>query len=132
MSDKAFVIIKIIAYLFTVCSQKVLDLVSCALHRHRYRLVETPQNVVVIGASFAGYEAARVLANTLPTGYRTVIVERNTHFQFSWALPRFSVIPDYEHRAFIPYGSYLKGAPDGSYLFVRDSFTEVTKDSAPR
>jgi apoptosis-inducing factor 2 len=103
--------------------------INKTIHKFTYKSVPEPQNVVVIGASFAGYHAARQLANSLPIGWRVVVIEKNSHFQFSWVFPRFAVVSGHEHKAFIPYGSYLSGAPTGSYKFVRDEVVEVFSDA---
>jgi NADH dehydrogenase FAD-containing subunit len=50
----------------------------------------------------------------LPSGYRVVVIEKHDHFQFTWALPRFSVVSGHERKAFIPYHGYLKSSPTGS------------------
>lgn len=86
-----------------------------------------PRNIVVVGASFAGYHAARLIATTLPktTPFTVVVVEPNTHFQFSWVLPRFCVVEGHEHKAFIPYGPYLASAPTGRVRWVRDRVVSV-------
>ncbi|PLB52193.1 putative mercuric reductase [Aspergillus steynii IBT 23096] len=110
--------------IYTYLSQAL----SPRLHRLTYRSVEHPRNVVVIGASFAGYHAARCLASSLPTGYRVVIVEKNTHLQVTWVLPRFSVVGGHEHKAFIPYGPYLSAVPKGSYEWVRDTAEQISVD----
>ena len=70
---------------------------------------ERTRNIVIVGASYAGYHAARVLALSLPpqSDFRVVVVEPNSHFQFTWVLPRFSVVPGHDHKAFIPYGGYV-------------------------
>src|SRR5690349_20300218 len=72
----------------------------------------TPQTVVVIGASFAGYHAARLIAASLPLDgtWEIVIIEPNAHYQFTWTLPRFCVIQGHEDKTFIPYGPYLPPA----------------------
>lgn len=105
---------------------------SPRLHRLTYRSVEYPRNVVMIGASFAGYHAARCLASSLPTGYRVVIIEKNTHLQVTWLLPRFSVVPGHEHKAFVPYGPYLSAVPKGSYEWVRDTAEQIIVDDDGR
>ncbi|RAL11216.1 NAD(P)/FAD-dependent oxidoreductase [Aspergillus homomorphus CBS 101889] len=95
------------------------------LHRLTYRSVPHPKNIVIIGASFAGYHAARRLASTVPTGYRVVIIERNSHFQLTWVLPRFSVVGGHEHKAFIPYKGYLAPVAEGAYTWVNGSVGSV-------
>lgn len=94
------------------------------IHRLRYRPEPEPKNVVVVGASFAGYHTARCLANFLPSGWRVVVIEKNSHFQLTWVLPRFSVVGGHDHKAFIPYGPYLNG-PDGSYRWICDTVSSI-------
>ncbi|KAJ5471087.1 FAD/NAD(P)-binding domain-containing protein [Penicillium desertorum] len=53
------------------------------------------QNIVIVGASFAGYHAARIIATTLPP------------------------------QAFIPYGPYLNGASEGRVRWIQDRVAEV-------
>ncbi|KAI1078599.1 FAD/NAD(P)-binding domain-containing protein [Whalleya microplaca] len=91
------------------------------------------RNIVIIGASMAGYTAARTLASSLLPGseYRVVVVEPHSHFHFTWVLPRFSVLPGHDHKVFIPYGTYLRGAGirDGALRWVRDRVVAVTRES---
>ena len=89
-------------------------------------------NVVVIGALFAGYEAARVLAKSLPLipgprRWRLVVVEPHSHFHFTWVLPRFCVVGEHEHKAFIPYGGYIGGASHDRLRWVQDRAVGVTR-----
>ncbi|KAJ5112939.1 hypothetical protein N7456_001473 [Penicillium angulare] len=98
--------------------------IQSAVHRLTYRPGEKPKNIVVIGASFAGYQAARCLANSLPSGYRVVVIEKNTHFQLTWVLPRFCVVDGHDNKAFIPYGSYIKGPP-GSSQWINEAVESV-------
>ncbi|KAJ5260504.1 hypothetical protein N7478_012109 [Penicillium angulare] len=95
-----------------------------AVHRFTYQPGEQPKSIVVIGASFAGYQAARCLANSLPSGYRVVVIEKNTHFQLTWVLPRFCVVDGHDNKAFIPYGSYMKGPP-GSWQWINEAVQSV-------
>lgn len=61
---------------------------QAAVHKRTYTLVELPQNVVVIGGAYAEVELAKKLANTLPTGYRVVMIEKNSHFNYTFNFPR--------------------------------------------
>ncbi|RYP68220.1 hypothetical protein DL769_005560 [Monosporascus sp. CRB-8-3] len=85
---------------------------------------EEVRNIVVVGASFAGYQAARVIAKSLPflpeNHYRLVVVEPHSHFHFTWVLPRFCVVKDHEHKAYIPYGGYLGAAAPGVLRWIQD------------
>ncbi|KAK3320494.1 hypothetical protein B0T19DRAFT_477754 [Cercophora scortea] len=91
------------------------------------------QNVVVVGAAFAGYFAARILATTLPRDgrWRVVVVEPNSHFNFTWVLPRFSVLEGHEHKAFIPYVPEFFGdkVPAGMVQWVRERVVRVERES---
>ncbi|KAL6893027.1 FAD/NAD(P)-binding domain-containing protein [Trichoderma longibrachiatum] len=90
---------------------------------------ERTRNIVIVGASFAGYRAARIIARSLPprSPYQVVVVEPNSHFQFTWVLPRFCVVKGHEHKAFIPYGGYMAGAPENSYRWVKDKVADIDK-----
>ncbi|KAH9917505.1 uncharacterized protein B0H18DRAFT_1123587 [Fomitopsis serialis] len=61
------------------------------------------KTVVVLGLSYGGAHAARTLSQRLPRGWRVVCIDRNTHFNHLYVLPRFAVVPGHEHKAFIPY-----------------------------
>ncbi|KAH7910088.1 hypothetical protein BJ138DRAFT_1009593 [Hygrophoropsis aurantiaca] len=61
------------------------------------------KTVVVMGGSYGGCRAARVLAEGLPRGWRVVLIDRNSHINHIYNLPRYAVLPGHEHKAFIPY-----------------------------
>lgn len=114
----------IFAKLFVLIVQRgllsVSDAIRVALHRRTYRVGDSPKNVLVIGSSFSGHNAAKILANSLPSGYRVIIVEKHDRFQFIWALPRFSVISGLEYRAFVPLNKYLEKVLEGSHRLIHD------------
>ncbi|KAK3896968.1 apoptosis-inducing factor 2 [Staphylotrichum tortipilum] len=88
------------------------------------------KNVIVVGAAFAGYSAARTLANSLPRdgSYRVVVVEPNSHFNFTWVLPRFCVVEGESHKPFIPYTpTFFSQSPKGMVRWVRDRVASVQK-----
>lgn len=87
------------------------------------------RNIVIIGASFAGYEAAKVIATGLPpdSPYRVIVVEPHSHFHFTWVLPRFCVV-NHEEKAFIPYGGLLKGVSSQRLRWVQDRVSSISKD----
>lgn len=99
--------------------------IRSAIRNLTYKQIGSPKNVLVIGASFAGCQAAKLLAKSLPAGYRVILVEKSSHFQFTWVFPRFSVVPDHEHKAFIPYDHIFDGAPDGSWTMMQDTVTSI-------
>jgi NADH dehydrogenase FAD-containing subunit len=92
---------------------------------------ERDRTIVIVGASFAGYHIARLLALGLSprSRYRVIVIEPNSHFQFSWVLPRYCVATGHEHKAFIPYGGHIRGAPEGSVRWIRDRVLEATRTS---
>ncbi|KAF4303657.1 hypothetical protein GTA08_BOTSDO08145 [Botryosphaeria dothidea] len=105
-------ILEIIGYSLHAISDTAHRAIRAKLHRLRYprRPLPAPASpdprptVLVIGASFAGYHAAKLLATALPPTHRVVVVEPCSHFHFTWALPRYAVVPGHEAHAFIPYG----------------------------
>ncbi|KAF2492127.1 putative disulfide oxidoreductase [Lophium mytilinum] len=127
MLAKTLIIAKFLPLALSKLTDALTRALAARIHRLTYQPAETPKNVVVIGASFAGYHAARLLANSLPSGYRVVVVEPNSHFNFTWAFPRFSVVGGgSEWKAFIPYAASLSSAPEGSYTFIRDAVVDVS------
>ncbi|KAK0384521.1 hypothetical protein NLU13_8607 [Sarocladium strictum] len=87
------------------------------------------KNIVVVGANFAGFFAAEILAKSLlpSSGYQVVVIEPNSHFQFSWLLPRFCVVEGHEHKAFIPYEGWRKNLPDGILQWVKDRVVSISR-----
>ncbi|KAL2210974.1 FAD/NAD(P)-binding domain-containing protein [Sarocladium strictum] len=85
------------------------------------------KNIVIVGFSFAGWFATRTLAQNLPpnSGYRIIVVEPNSHFQFSWVLPRFCVVEGHEHKAFIPYDGFMSKIKD-SVTLLQDRVVTTT------
>ncbi|PSR83422.1 hypothetical protein BD289DRAFT_370027 [Coniella lustricola] len=66
-------------------------------------MASTLRNVVVVGGSYTGVNTAKELANALPATYRVLLIDPHSHFNHLFAFPRFSILPGYEHKAFIPY-----------------------------
>ncbi|EED20630.1 disulfide oxidoreductase, putative [Talaromyces stipitatus ATCC 10500] len=123
--DTAIIAFQFVKAVLVIIRDTIKQKVAFAIHRYRYDPVDSPKNVVIIGASFAGYHAAKLLANSLPTGYQVVLIERSSHFHFTWVFPRFSVVGGHEHKAFIPYGPYFKEAPKGSWRMIQDTVLEI-------
>ncbi|KAI1294111.1 hypothetical protein F5Y03DRAFT_320354 [Xylaria venustula] len=89
------------------------------------------RNIVVVGASMAGYHAAKTIAESLLPGspYRVVVIEAHDHFHFTWVLPRFCVVEGHEHKAFIPYGPYLRHIPESALRWIQGSAVHATKEN---
>lgn len=87
------------------------------------------RNIVIIGANFAGYQAARVIGKNLPPNspFKVVVIEPNSHFQFTWVLPRYCVAKGHEHKAFIPYVGGLKKCQEGAVQWIQDRVVALTK-----
>ncbi|KAI0024633.1 hypothetical protein F4780DRAFT_775577 [Xylariomycetidae sp. FL0641] len=54
------------------------------------------------------------------------MIEKNSHFNFLWHFPRFSVVEGHEHLAFLPYDSMLRDLPPGSCELVRGTVENLT------
>ncbi|KAG8160974.1 hypothetical protein KVR01_009238 [Diaporthe batatas] len=113
--------------------KRLAQRIGALIHAIQYDPGPSPKNVVVIGGSFAGIALARRLCDSLPSGYKVVLVERNTHFHYPFVFPRYSVVRGHEPKAFIPYDEILysgrKGVPVGIFERRRGTVSEVTRDS---
>ncbi|KAJ3551272.1 hypothetical protein NM688_g4798 [Phlebia brevispora] len=67
------------------------------------------KTVAVLGASYGGIRAAKILAQELPKGWRLAVIDRNTHFNHLYVLPRYAILPQHAHKAFIPYTKIFRG-----------------------
>lgn len=103
--------------------------IAATFHFYTYKPLPAAQtkNVIVIGGSYTGYYTAKHLKQTLPAGYRVVLIERNSHFNYVFALPRFSVIKGYERYAFIPYTALGARASEGVFEFVQGKVKTVDR-----
>ncbi|KAI0551492.1 FAD/NAD(P)-binding domain-containing protein [Xylaria curta] len=70
------------------------------------------RNIIVVGGSYVGVATTQGLANILPSTHRVLLIEPHSHFHHLFAFPRFSILPTYEHKAFIPYTGTFAAAPD--------------------
>ncbi|KAL6827622.1 hypothetical protein V8C40DRAFT_242389 [Trichoderma camerunense] len=137
MLEKARLYTKVVGYTLYVIWAELRLVLGAAIVRRQASWFgslgaeERTRNIVIVGASFAGYRVAQIVAKALPpkSPYRVVVIEPNSHFQFTWVLPRFCVVQGHEHKAFIPYGGNMKGAIEGSYRWVKDKVTEIDRTS---
>ncbi|KAL2810741.1 hypothetical protein BJX63DRAFT_444493 [Aspergillus granulosus] len=108
-------------------AQRTLQRIQATAHRWTWRDTEQAKNVVIIGGSYAGTHLARRLSETLPKGYKAVLIERNSHFNHLFVFPRFAVVPGHEHTAFVPYTGVESSFGLTNILrHVRDSVTGLT------
>ncbi|KZT01697.1 iron uptake cluster protein [Laetiporus sulphureus 93-53] len=63
------------------------------------------RTVAVLGTSYGGARAAILLAQNLPENWRVVVVDRNSHMNHLYVLPRYAILPEHAHKAFIPYNT---------------------------
>lgn len=82
-------------------------------------------NVVVIGGSYVGIKLIDVLAPSIHQTHNTVLIEKSSHFQHLFAFPRISVVPGFEHKAFIPYANAFNKTPEGSTSVINATATQV-------
>lgn len=129
MLEKKVLTVKLFAHIVRLYCDVLRRAINRKTRSLRYRSSPAPsaeqtRSIVIVGASFAGYHAARLIATSLPPNspFKIVIIEPNTHFQFTWLLPRFCVISGHEHKAFIPYGPYLDGSP---VQWIRDRVQSI-------
>ncbi|KAK7028574.1 apoptosis-inducing factor B [Favolaschia claudopus] len=61
------------------------------------------KTVVVLGGAYGGARAAQLIAAGLPDGWRIVLIDRNSHVNHVYILPRLAVLAGHEHKAFVPY-----------------------------
>ncbi|EKD02714.1 oxidoreductase [Trichosporon asahii var. asahii CBS 8904] len=61
------------------------------------------KTVLVLGGSYGGARAARILSETLPPDWRVVVLERNSHMNHVYVFPRFVVLPEHAPKGFVPY-----------------------------
>ncbi|KAJ4344670.1 uncharacterized protein N0V89_012414 [Didymosphaeria variabile] len=129
ISDYILLALQILRFLPKFAATILNQRISAFIHKRTYKTLPTDQlkNVVVIGGSFGGYQAVKRLTETLPTGYRVILVEKNSHLNYVFAFPRFSVVKGHEQDAFIPYTGLSKGASEGIFHHVQDTATQVTE-----
>ncbi|KAI0150629.1 FAD/NAD(P)-binding domain-containing protein [Xylariaceae sp. FL1272] len=89
------------------------------------------KNIVIIGASNAGYMAVKSITESLlpNTPYRVIVIEPHDRFHFTWVLPRLCVVSGHEHKAFIPYGSQLRNVRSDLLRWIRGRAVQLTKDT---
>jgi apoptosis-inducing factor 2 len=83
---------------------------------------------------FAGNRAAQILSQELPEGWRVVLIDRNSHMNHLYTLPRFAILPEHGHKAFIPYTNIF-GKPTAPseaktrHIFLRAQVTSLNAHS---
>jgi apoptosis-inducing factor 2 len=124
-SEKFLLLAKYLPLLLQYALKFLYQRLQSTIHRRTYRSLHSPQNVLVIGGSFTGTWLARRLTESLPSGYKVILIERNSHFNYTFNFPRYSVLQGHEEQAFIPYEGLCQSAPEGIFEQIRDEVTCV-------
>ncbi|KAI1077857.1 hypothetical protein F5B20DRAFT_550578 [Whalleya microplaca] len=127
-SDNVKLIYKSLGFFLPYLGRLALQRVAATYHGWRWRDTADAKNVVVLGGSFAGIELVKRLAETLPTGFKVVWIEKNSHFNYLFNFPRFAVMTGHEHEAFIPYNGVARGTPAGIFKRIQDTAVKLTED----
>lgn len=123
--DKLTLVTKTLPWFLPYLLRASIHRITALFHKYSYKPTENAKQVVVIGGSFAGLQIVHHLTESLPTGYKVVWIEKNSHLNFVFAFPRFSVVSGYEERAFIPYEGVENVAPNGILTRIQDRVVEV-------
>ncbi|KAM5440978.1 hypothetical protein MferCBS31731_004117 [Microsporum ferrugineum] len=126
LSDNVRLISQALCFFIPYLGRYILQRGQAVYHRWTWQDSPGAKNVVVLGGSFAGVELVNRLADTLPTGYKIVLVEKNSHLNYSFNFPRFSVMKGHEHEALIPYDGIADGAPAGIFRRIQDTAVGLT------
>lgn len=126
-SDQFTLIRKALGLLLPMLGKMAVQRIAVVYHSWTWRNRADAKNVVVIGGSFAGIQLVKRLAQTLPTGYKVVWIEKNSHLNYSFVFPRFSVMANNEHTAFIPYDGVGQSGPVGISTHIQDTAIDITE-----
>eukprot|EP01117_Protostelium_nocturnum_P017485 TRINITY_DN7114_c0_g2_i1.p1 TRINITY_DN7114_c0_g2~~TRINITY_DN7114_c0_g2_i1.p1 ORF type:complete len:395 (-),score=121.91 TRINITY_DN7114_c0_g2_i1:32-1216(-) len=87
------------------------------------------RNIVVLGGSYSGAHAAQYLSQRIPSNYRIILIDKNSHFHHLYVLPRFHLIGGHEHKAFIPYSGIFKES-NGQYngIFLQSLVKKINSN----
>jgi NADH dehydrogenase FAD-containing subunit len=128
LSDKARIFGKALGYFLPYLGRAAIQRVTAVLHAWTWQNTPNAKNVVVIGGSFAGLELVHRLAETLPTGFKVVWIEKNSHLNYSLSFPRNSVMTGHERTVFISYDGVARGAPTAIDTRIQDTAVRLTKN----
>jgi NADH dehydrogenase FAD-containing subunit len=123
--DTIRLLVKYSPFILKFAFRQLIQRVHAIIHLFTYIPTTNPKHVVIIGGSFAGIHLGKRLAESLPSGYKVLLIERNSHFNYVFNFPRYSVVKGREERAFIPYDGLGKGKPKGAFEFVRGMVREI-------
>ncbi|KAJ7760896.1 hypothetical protein DFH07DRAFT_771684 [Mycena maculata] len=91
------------------------------------------KTVVVLGGAYGGARAAQLIAAGLPDGWRIFLIDRNSHANHVYILPRLAVLAGHEHKAFIPYDNIFNAPEnaktDAKYTFIQAQIQSLSTHS---
>ncbi|TEB25768.1 FAD/NAD(P)-binding domain-containing protein [Coprinellus micaceus] len=87
------------------------------------------KTVVVLGVAYGGTKGTQMLAEGLPEDWRLIAIDRNSHSNHVYVLPRFAVLPGHEYKAFIPYTNVFlendKPKRNPNHIFLKTEVTSI-------
>ncbi|KAJ3565920.1 hypothetical protein NP233_g7332 [Leucocoprinus birnbaumii] len=92
--------------------------------------MSSTKTVVVLGGAYGGAHAAQILAAGIPDGWRIILIDRNSHANHVYVMPRFAVLPDHEYKAFIPFSRvFLKDPETIPHLHLQAHIISLTQNT---
>ncbi|KAF8196976.1 hypothetical protein BJ912DRAFT_954358, partial [Pholiota molesta] len=86
--------------------------------------------VVVLGAAYGGARAAQILASGVPARWKVILIDRNSHANHVYVMPRYAVLPGHEYKAFIPYTNvFREEEPKPEHIFLHAQITSLRPNS---
>ncbi|KAK0492526.1 hypothetical protein EDD18DRAFT_1410347 [Armillaria luteobubalina] len=82
------------------------------------------KTAIVLGAAYGGSRAAQILAAGIPKGWRILLIDRNSHANHVYVLPRFSVLPGHEHKAYQVFQPHKD-----NYIVLHETVLSLTAKS---
>lgn len=126
LTEIALIVRETLKFMLILLIQSTIQGTYALVHSWTWRHERDAENIVVIGGSFAGVELIRKLAHRLPTGCKLIWVEKNSHLNFTFNFPRFSVMEGREQDVFIPYDGAARGTPKGMLTRIQDTAVRLT------
>jgi hypothetical protein len=96
MPDKIRLYLLVSRLLFSFLPSFLLRSLRSTIHKYTYTpslpSSPNPKTILILGASFTGTHLASLLSHSLASGYRVLLIEKNSHFNYTFVFPRFSVL----------------------------------------
>jgi apoptosis-inducing factor 2 len=128
-SDKLRLISKLLVVAPPFICELVWRRVQALQHSWAFSAVPFPKDIIVIGGSFTGVELARRLYDSIPTGHRVTLIEKNSHLNYVINFARYSVLKGHDDYGFIPYHGIENAAPPGAFRYIQDTVVGIEDGS---